>query len=168
MTIDAKQWLKGKYTSTRALSDKVINSDCMLVIEGFETLKLLVKQMPVPIISTAGEIEVPTPNGAKLWQPQQLKVHQQGAVTLMETRIGHMDTFFDDIAKKADHTRFNATVYEGTDDRFRRAWKIIDAFIVLDNPDRDWDNDAQILTYSGTMFFHYFGETVAGNIDSID
>lgn len=168
MTIDTKAWLKGKYSATRALSDKIINSDCMLVIEGHEQLKLLIKQMPVPVITSGGEIEVPMPNGAKLWQPQQLKQHQQGAVTMMETRIGHMDTFHDAIAKKADHCRFNATIYEGTDDRFRRAWKIDDAFLVLDNPDRDWDNQGQIMTYSGTMFFMYFGETVAGNIDSID
>jgi hypothetical protein len=29
----------------------------------------------------------------------------------------------------------------------------------MDAVDRDWENRSQILQFSGTLFYHYFGET---------
>jgi hypothetical protein len=38
-----------------------------------------------------------------------------------------------------------------------------DCFLQLDNPDRNWDNRTEVVTLTGTMFFHYFGEVFVGN-----
>jgi hypothetical protein len=96
------------------------------------------------------------PLGAARWQPQQIKINQQGQVTFMETQKGHIAKFLEEINVK-NGGRFNAKVYEGDNINYTRMARIVDCFLVMDNPDRDWENRSQILTLSGTLFFHYFG-----------
>lgn len=155
MTVSSGAYLKGLYNSTVAMGDKVVSSDAYFEIEGHEELGLLIKQFPWPELSSAGEIEVPMPLGAARWQPQQLKVNQQGQVTFMETVAGHIQNFMEEILITGG--RFNAKVYEGTPDNYTRVCHIRDCFFQLDNPDRDFENRSQILLISGSLFFHFFG-----------
>jgi hypothetical protein len=164
MTISNAQLLKGFHDTTKALGAKVINSDFALEIEGFENYWLLAKQCPWPEVSSAGEIEVPSPLGSAMWEAQQLKTNQQGAITLMETVAGSIDNLLLEII--ANQGKFNAKIYEGTPQKYLRAKRITDCFLVIDNPDRDWENRSQILTFTGTMFFHYYGEVISGNSDN--
>lgn len=149
-------YLKGIFNSTAALGDKVVSSDAFCEIEGFEQIGLLIKQFPWPELSPGGEIEVPMPNGSARWQPQQLRTHQQGPVTFMETQAGHVQAFMEQVIFNSG-ARFNAKIYEGTPEDYSRVCKIRDCFIQLDNPDRDWENRGQIMMIAGTLFFHYFG-----------
>lgn len=168
MTVSNAAYLKGFYDQTAALGAKVISSDFTFEIEGFEGNYLLCKQAPWPELSSAGEIEVPTPLGATLWQPQQLKVAQQGQISLMETVAGNIDQMLVELITRggtypSGGGTFNAKIYEGTPTKFLRAKRIIDAFIQMDIPDRDWENRSQPLLFSGTLFYHYFGELIPGN-----
>jgi hypothetical protein len=162
MTVSAAEFLKGSYNAQRLLGDKAIASDAIMVIDGFEQLQLLTKQFPWPELSTVGEIEVPGPLGSASWQPGQLKTAQQGAISFMETVGGQVHNFCD--AVNARGGRFQATVYEGTPERFYRGCKLVDCFVQLDNPDRDMESRQQILLVTGTLFFHYFGDKIPGNI----
>jgi len=160
MTVSNAAYLKGFYDTTKALGAKVVSSDFTFEIEGFEQNYLLCKQAPWPEISSAGEIEVTTPLGATMWQPQQVKVAQQGQISMMETVAGTIDNMMVDLIAKGG--TFNAKIYEGTPQKFLKAKRIVDCFLQLDNPDRDWENRSQILLFSGTLFFHYFGEITPG------
>lgn len=155
MAVDTGSNLKGIFNATAALGDKVISSDATFEIEGHEDLSLLIKQFPWPELSSGGEIEVPMPNGQTRWQPQQVKTAQQGQISFMETVQGHVAKFLEDVI--ANGGRFNATVYEGLPARHTKKLKIYDCFVQLDNPDRDFENRAQIMQVSGTLFFHFFG-----------
>jgi hypothetical protein len=155
MTVSSGALLKSIHNATAAMGDKVVSSDATFEIEGFEDISLLIKQFPWPQLTSGGEIEVPTPLGAAMWQSQQIKVHQQGQVTFMETRLGHIAEFFERVLLTGG--KFNAKVYEGIPTDFSRVCPIRNAFVVLDNPDRDWENRSQIMTISGTIFFHYYG-----------
>jgi hypothetical protein len=161
MTVSNAQYLKDFYDRTRALGSKVISSDFAFEIEGFEDIWLLAKQCPWPSISPAGEIEIPTPLGSTAWQPQQIKNAQQGQITLQETVLGNVNSMLLNLLSKQG--TFNAKIYEGTPGKFLMAKRIVDCFMVMDNPDRDWENRSQVLTFSGTLFFHYFGEDIPGN-----
>lgn len=161
MTVSNSSYLKGFYDTTRALGAKVISSDFAFEIEGFEQNWLLAKQCPWPEISPAGEIEVATPLGATMWQPQQIKVAQQGQISLYETVAGSIDNMLVELITRGG--TFNAKIYEGTPQKFLRAKRIVDCFIQMDAPDRDWENRSQVLTFSGTLFYHFFGEVLAGN-----
>ena len=161
MTVSNSSYLKTFYDATKAIGQKVVNSDFTFEIEGFEQNYLLAKQCPWPDTSVAGEIEVPSPLGATLFEPQQIKVAKQGQVTFMETVAGSIDTMMVDIIARGG--TFNAWIYEGTPTKYLRRKRIIDAFIQIDDPDRDWENRSQVLMFSGTMFYHYFGETENGN-----
>lgn len=161
MTVSTPAYLAQSYAQAKALGNKAVSSDAMFVIDGFEHTRLLIKQFPWPMLSPAGEIEVPGPSGSKSWQPQQIETAQQGQITIYETEKGHTEAAL--AAILATGGTFNATVYEGTMESYSRACRIVDCFINTDNPDRDWENRSQVLTISGTMFFHYFGDTLPGN-----
>lgn len=161
MAISNAQYLKGQYDVTKALGAKVISSDFTFVIDGYEPNYLLCKQAPEPELSSAGEIEVPLPLGAMMYQPQQVKVAHQGPVAFFETVQGSIDNMMINLLTTG--AIFNATLYEGTPQRFLKAKRLRDCFLQLDNPDRDWENRAQVLMFTGTLFFHYFGEVLPGN-----
>ncbi len=150
-------YLKQQFNAAVALGDKVVSSDAQFVIDGYEDIALLTKQFPWPTLAPGGEIEVPIPNGAAMWQPQQLKVHQQGQMTFLETQKGHIQQFLEDIVF-VNGAIFDATIYEGTREDYTRKERIARCFLQLDNPDRDWENRTQILQVTGTLFFHYFGK----------
>lgn len=168
MTVSNASYLKTFYDGTTALGAKVVNSDFCFEIEGFEGKYLLCKQAPWPELSPAGEIEIMTPLGATMWQPQQLKVALQGQISMYENIAGDIDQMLVDLITRNGTyangaTTFNAKIYEGTPKKFLRIKRIIDAFIQMDTPDRDWENRSQPLMFSGTIFYHYFGEVIAGN-----
>jgi hypothetical protein len=163
MSVTNADVLKGYYNGARALGNKSINSDAWLEIVGFESLGLLTKQFPWPTLSPAGEIEVVGPLGITTGQPQQLKVFQQGQMALSETVTGMVQKFLEDVIAKKKGV-FDVNVYEGTPDRFYRGYKLRDCFFQVDNPDRDWENRSQITMINGTLFFHFFGEKIPGNI----
>lgn len=161
MTVSNASYLKGFYDQTKALGQKAINSDFTFEIEGFEQTYLLAKQCPWPDVSVQGEIEVPSPLGSMIYEPQQVRTAHQGQVSFLETVAGTVDQTLVDII--ANGGTFNAKIYEGTPERYLRYKRIVNAFIQIDNPDRDWENRTQVLMFSGTMFFHYFGEVEQGN-----
>jgi hypothetical protein len=163
MTTSTAAFLEQSYGLSKALGDKSVSSDAMFVIKGFEHLRLLCKQFPWPIMAPAGEIEVPSPMGSKSWQPQQLETAKQGQVSFFETVRGDMETFIEQITLQG--CRFNASVYEGTMERYSRGVEIRDCFLQLESPDRDWENRSQVTTISGTLFYHYFGKKIPGNIE---
>lgn len=160
MTVSNADVLRGFYNATKAMGNKSVNSDAFFVIDGHEDLALVTKQFPWPVLGVAGEIESPGPLGTASWQPQQLKVNNQGQITFTETVTGRVQRFLDEVI--ATGGTFNATVYEGTPDNFTRACKIRDCFFQPDQPDRDWENRSQVTLINGTLFFHYFGEFETG------
>lgn len=156
MTVSNAAYLKDVYDQTMALGDKALSSDFTVVIEGHEGLSVLFKQFPIPVLSSAGEIEVPGPMGTKTWQPQQVSTALQGAVAVHETKEGHVRKM--NAAILASGGRFNARVYEGTQAENSGSYRIKNAFFVWDQQDRDVENRSQVVTQSGTVFFHYHGE----------
>jgi hypothetical protein len=162
MSVSSAEYLKGFYNTARAMGDKSISSDAYFEIEGYEHLGLLAKQFPFPTLGPAGEIEIAMPMGAAMWQAQQIKVNQQGQLSFNETVKGHVTEFMEKIVASGGY--FQATVYEGTPDRFHRAYKLRDCFFQPDNPDRDVESRSQVTMISGTLFFHYFSEKIPGNI----
>jgi hypothetical protein len=161
MTISSADTLRGFYNATKALGTKSISSDAYFEIEGHADLALLTKQFPWPTLGSQGEIEVSTPLGGKTWMGQQIATAQQGPITFTETIAGRVMRFMEDIV--ANGGEFNATVYEGTPDKFTRAYKLVGCFFVPDAVDRDWENRSQLTLINGTLFYNFFGGRLTGN-----
>lgn len=161
MTVSKDRYLKTHYQTAQNLGYKAISSDFAFEIKGYEHLFILTKQCPWPELTPSAEIEVPMPLGATRWQPAQVKPAQQGAISIMETMRADASAVLLSII--ADGGTFDATIYEGTPQNYLRKKLIWDCFMQLDNPDRNWDDRTQILTLSGTLFFHYYGEVFEGN-----
>lgn len=161
MTVSTQKYLKGLHDSTRAMGRKAINSDFTIEIEGYEGVYLLTKQCPWPTLTVGGEIEIPTPLGGTVWEAQQTKTAQQGSISFLETVAGDIEQLMVDLIKDGGY--FNAKIYEGTPKKYIRYKRIEDCFIQLDPVDRDWENRSQVLTFAGSMFYHYYGEVVEGN-----
>ena len=156
MTVSVPSSLKSVFNASLALGDKVVSSDALFEIEGHEEISLLIKQFPFPVLSSTGEIEVALPNGQLSYQPQQLKTAQQGSITLVETVKGHIAALMTALITNGKSAKFNAKIYEGYPDNITRILPIYNAFMVLDNPDRDFENRGQLMMISGTIFFSYF------------
>lgn len=163
MTVSARDQLKNHHGQIRNLGLKAINSDATLVFKGFEHIRLLCKQFPWPVETVGGNIEVPSILGSKMQQAQQFQVTFEGPVTLQETIQGTVDQFLQDLISTGGY--FDAKVYEGTPEKYLRAKQINQCFFKADNPDRSWENNAQVLEITGTLYGHYYGETVTGNSD---
>lgn len=161
MTVSTGNVIKTLHNKTHAGGLKLINSDFAFEIEGHEGVWLHAKQCPWPELSVGGEIEVAGPLGIASWQPQQAKAHQQGAISLYENQAGEIDALMLALLTQGSNARFNAKIYQGTPEDYTFYKPIQDCFIQLDNPDRDWENRSQVLMFSGTLFFHYFGEKIA-------
>lgn len=163
MTQSTGSYLESMANTIAAYGDKALSSDAIFVIDGWEHMQLLCKQFPSPVLSTGGEIEIPEPNGSMGWQQQQTKTAYQGPVTFHETVKGTAREFFETVIQRGG--RFNASVYEGTVEKYTRIDKLKRCFLQIDPADRDWENRAQVLQFSGTLFYRYFGEWVKGNYD---
>lgn len=162
MTVSTGATLKNYYETLTSMGDKAVASDSAFEIEGYEHMWLLTKAFPMPELSPAGEIEIPGPLGSMNGQPQQLQTFQQGSITLQETVKGHVNDMMIDLISGGG--RFNAKIYEGTPDRHNGYRSIRNAWMQIDNPDRDWESRGEVLLFTGTVFFHYFGEHFPGNI----
>jgi len=165
MATNNGSYLKGFYDKITDMGRKAISSDYTIEIEGFESMHLLTKQCPWPVLSAQGEIEIPMPLGSGQWEQQQVKVNQQSPISFYETMAGSADKLLVDLIAKGGF--FNAKIYHGVPSKFIQGKRIKDCFVQIDTPDTDWENRSQVLTFSGTMFYHYFGETIPGNSPTI-
>lgn len=161
MTISAKEQLLALHNATRAQGTASVNSDGFIEIEGYEGMSLNIKQFPWPTLGVGGEIERPGPVGMMSFIPQQLKTAQQGPITFLETVGGSVMDFMKRVA--ASGGIFQCRVYEGTPENFSVGYKLLDCFFVPDVGDRDWENRTQLTMINGTLFYHYYGENIAGS-----
>lgn len=161
MALNSGSFLKRFHDEAAAQGARAINSDATMVIRGFDSLWMNIKQFPWPVVSSQGEIEVPGPLGTIHYEPQQSRTAFQGPVTLAETVAGIMDKALVDLLAKGG--KFDAILYEGTPESHLRSKPIYSCFFVIDAVDRDFENRSQPLVFNGTVFFHYFGEVRAGN-----
>lgn len=162
--ITAPDQLKSYYKQSQAIGAPAINANFAIQIVGFEDAWLSAKQAPWVTITPRGEIEVPGPAGLNTYIPQSLKTEFTGPITLIETESGYIDSVITRI--NAIGSQFDAIVYEGTPDRFTLAKEYRNCFLQIEPVDRDHENRAQVLTWSGSLFFHYFGEILPGNLNA--
>lgn len=163
MTITNAQILKGVHNAIQAIGNKSINSDAYFEVVGFEEIGLLIKQFPWPVLSIGGEVESAAPGGTATFDPQTLKVNKQGQLTFNETKNGMVRRFLNEVHKRGG--KFDAIVYEGVSPaRHYGGLKIYRCFLQIDDADRDWENRSQVTTISGTLFYHFYGDEVPGNI----
>ena len=162
MSVSPPTLLKGIYNTIKATGRKAISSDATMMVHGLPDMVWHIKQFPWPILSSAGEIEQPMPLGSAGWTPQQTKTYMQGPIMLSETVEGRVQTFMEWLLNNGGE--FNATAYEGVPDAHTWSYPMIGCMITLDQPDRDWENRAQLLNISGTMFYHYFGDRARGTL----
>lgn len=156
MGVSKEAYLKSVFDSTTAMGDKIVSSDAQIVFEGYENLSLLFKQFPWPVLSSQGEIEVPGPMGTMTGQAQQVKTFLQGPISMYETAAGSIQEMLRAIHDNGGY--LNARVYEGTPENYKRSARLKKCWFVLDQVDRDFENRAQLMAISGTIFYHYHGE----------
>ena len=161
MAITAQEVLQRIYKQGQALGAPALNSNFSLEIVGFENLWLNIKQAPWVTITPQGEVENPGPGGTVSFLPQPLKNSFQGPITIKEDEKGTADAIIKQLAALG---QFDCVMYEGVPESFTRAKNYVNCFLTIDGADRDHENRAQILTWTGTLFFHYFGDDEPGNI----
>ena len=154
MSVDAMAVLSRTFQNTNDLGRKIVQSDAQIVFDEFPDMPLLVKQFPWPVATVGDVIETWGPNGQLMVQPKQVKTKQEGPVAIYETVKGQASEMLK--ALIANGSYLNATAYEGRPEDHLRSEKLKNLVLVMDTPDRDWENDAQTLLFQGTLHFHWF------------
>lgn len=154
MTVSSMAVLSRTFQNTNDIGAKAVQADATLVIDGYEDMVLLFKQFPWPVATVGGVIEYFGPLGQKMGQASQNKTMQEGPVAIYETRTNKAGEFLKQLI--ADGGEFNGTVYAGRPDDYTRKEDLKKCILVVDTPDRDWENDQQVLILAGTMTFHWF------------
>lgn len=160
--------MKGFHDKSRQMGDKRIAADYSFQIDGFENEWLLCKGMFWPDLTAGEGIEVPTALGGAMWQPSQVKFHQQSQVTFQETTAGHIQKLFDALLlnkqtisgfnQESGASRFNAWIYYGTPMDYIQRARIRDAFLTAEPIEVDWENRTQLVTVTATVYYHFYGE----------
>lgn len=153
MTVNTHAVLSSTFRNIQALGRKAATGDAVLVIHGHENIQLLFKQFPWPVATVKDAMESYGPNGQLIKQPQNNKTAFEGPVGIFEVVAG---TVSDELIKLIEEGAvFDATAYAGRPEDYTRTEEILGAFLVMDTPDRDWENDTPLLL-AGTMHFHWF------------
>lgn len=154
MAVDSMAVLSRTFQNIQDLGRKIVQSDAQIVFDEFPDMPLLVKQFPWPVATVGDVIETYGPNGQLMVQPKQNKTKQEGPVAIYETVKGQASEMLKALIANGGY--LNATAYEGRPDDYKRTEKLKSLVLVMDTPDRDWENDAQTLLFQGTLHFHWF------------
>lgn len=153
MTVNTHQVLSSTFQNTLDLGRKASTADAVLVIHGHENMQLLCKQFPWPVATVKDAMEFFGPNGQAMAQPQNNKTKFEGPIALYEVQAG---TVGQELVKMIENGGvFEATAYAGRPEDSSYSQDIKGAFMVMDTPDRDWENDTPLLL-AGTLHFHWF------------
>lgn len=154
MAVDAMSVLSRTFQNTNDMGRKIVQSDAQIVFDEFPDIPLICKQFPWPVATVGDVIETYGPSGQLMVQPQQVKTKQEGPVALYETVKGQASEMLKALIANGGY--LNATVYEGRPDDYLRKEELKNLVLVMDTPDRDWENVAQTLLFQGTLHFHWF------------
>lgn len=160
MAVSQASYAKNLFNAYTGVGDKIIQSDATFVIDGYEDAALLIKNFPYPILTVGEPIEIPLPMGLKANQVSQVKINQQGSVTMTETVSGHCFRMLADLLNNGGE--FTAKVYEGTQDHYLRYYQLYKCSIQLDPGERGWEDNSTTLDLTGNLSYHYFGDKVDG------
>lgn len=153
MTVNSHAVLSSTFQNINDMGQKASTADAVIVIDGHEDKHLLIKQFPWPVATVKDAMEIFGPNGQLMVQPQNTKTKFEGPVAIYDTRSGAADKMLIDLIESG--AVFNATVYAGRPEDYTHKKDIKGAFMVMDTPDRDWENDTALLL-AGTIHFHWF------------
>ncbi|MAK91984.1 MAG: hypothetical protein CMI13_12210 [Oleibacter sp.] len=166
MAVSSTNTLQNIHSQVGAMAKKAMNSDFTVVIAGYDQFQFLTKQFPWAVLTPGEGVEVAAPMGTVEWQASQVHVNQQGAISLYETEDGMVDNML--VSMLVNGGTFDCVVYQGTPERFTKAKRYRKCFINAEPVDRDWENRTQPMMVTGTLFYHYYGEDLDGNVDTID
>lgn len=153
MTVNSHAVLSSTYQNVTDLGRKASTADAVLVIHGHEGIQLLCKQFPWPVATVKDAMETFAPNGQLIKQPQNAKTAFEGPVALYEVVAGTVNKEMTAMIEAG--AVFDATAYHGRPESSTEKRELKGAFMVMDTPDRDWENDTPLLL-AGTLHFHWF------------
>lgn len=153
MTVNNHSVLSTTFQNVNDLGRKASTADAMIVIHSRENLQLLTKQFPWPVATVKDMIEFYAPNGQLMVQPQNNKTKFEGPISFYEVYPGTVADQL--IALIESGAQFDATAYAGRPEDYSRKEELLRCTLVMDVPDRDWENDTA-LVFAGTLHFHWF------------
>lgn len=154
MTVSSMSVLSRTFQNINDMGAKAVQADATMVIAGYEDMMLLCKQFPWAVATSGGVIESFGPLGQKMGQPSQNKTMQEGPIQIYETRENKAGEFLKQLILSG--AQFDCTVYAGRPDDYTKKEDYKNCVLVMDTPDRDWENDMQVFILAGTMTIHWF------------
>lgn len=147
--------MKADAIAIQQLGSPILSCQGMLVPQGLEDYRFLIKSCPRPIISNEDPAEVQYPGGFTGIVAGPPKTHYTGNLQLLVTEAGHDQLFAEYIV--ANKGMINCDYYDGHVANFTRAYYLENCAIRFEMAEFDTDSRSQVMTVSCPIDFNFFG-----------
>lgn len=157
--------LYADFLALKQQSSPLLQCMGVLVLDGFEEYRFLIKSGVRPIITYTEPVEVHYAGGHVGISSSVPKTNHQGAIQVIETEAGHAQMLAEGIALQGGIT--NAWYYDGRIDNFSRVYRLHDVALTFESTEFDSESKSQVMIINGQMSYNYFGTFVdakSGNL----
>lgn len=147
--------LRADYLAIQQLGSPLLACQGMLVPQGMEDFRFLIKSCPRPIVSNEDPAEVQYAGGFTGIAAGVPKTHYTGNLQMLVTEAGHDQIFADWLV--ANGGIIDCDYYDGHVDSYSRAYSLGNCAIRFEMAEFDTDSRSQVMTVSCPIDFNYFG-----------
>lgn len=151
-----------EYETAKALGSPALACNAVLIPEGYENLRLLIKNFSIPVASATGFADVDYAGGLQSHVAGVKKTSFEGSVSFIETETGMFAKFAQAVADNGstlDSCQIIFGASDGASNNGVMVYKIFDVGLRFDNGgDIDASSREQILEVQGDIRYMYFGQ----------
>ena len=170
--------LRKQYQTMQSLGAAMLACNAVLVIQGYESLYMLIQNFQRPIITYNDSADVDLARGLQTHVAGTLKTNFDSQWTFIETESGVISKFAEDLVNKHGGIIPLARVYDGfVDDgdniKGLREYELINCAITFADGGGEIDaaSRSQILQVNASCRYNYFGQEgklgVTGNVEDV-
>lgn len=158
--------LYNDFVAVEQLSAPLLACSGMLVLEGLEDYRFLIKQATRPIITYTEAVDVHYAGNLVVPVSGVPKTQASGSISVIETEAGHAQFIAEVVAGKGGVIR-NAWYYDGNITNYSRMYTLHNVVLTFENPEYDAESKGQVMTITGQMSYNYFGVYVEANTGNL-
>lgn len=147
--------LKADYQAMKAVGSPLLACQGMLVPRGYPSGRLLIKNMPYPVVSNNDPAQIDIAGGLQMSVAGVPKTSYDGSITMIETEAGHARNFGEYIVARGGS--IDCDLYIGRVTKFTRVIELIDCKIRLEAGELDASSRSNGLDITGSITYMFFG-----------
>lgn len=147
--------MRADYLAMKAVGSPLLACQGMLVPRGYPDGRLLIKNMPYPIVANNDPAQIDIAGGLQMSVAGVPKTSYDGSITMIETEAGHARNFAEFVVAKGGS--IDCDFYIGRVGSFSKVFELTDCKIRLEPGEIDASSRSQGLDITGSITYMFFG-----------